>query len=151
MHDRGAGVVTTRRCVQIEGQTGALRIPTRTYVRLPRSHRRRHGQLARRLPCKSATAGLPSLPQPVPFLAAKEMDCVTMSQSFIVSDNTQRGGASMPELPICIYCDRVISLGNDEYVVTNKMDDDGEVRSRAEWLYAHASCHEKETSKKLTE
>ncbi len=42
----------------------------------------------------------------------------------------------MPEIPLCLYCNRVVLMEEQDYVILNKR----ESRS-SEWQYAHVSCH----------
>ena len=45
----------------------------------------------------------------------------------------------MPEIPLCIYCRKSISLEFDDYVIPNKAD----TPERDDWEYAHLECHNK--------
>ncbi|HZQ25633.1 MAG TPA: hypothetical protein VFA89_22780 [Terriglobales bacterium] len=41
----------------------------------------------------------------------------------------------MSEIPLCIYCSKVVT-GDQDYVILNK-----HLADTANWEYAHASCH----------
>jgi len=58
----------------------------------------------------------------------------------------------MPEKHVCVYCDDIIDLAMDDWVVTNKKDvnNPGRIRPKEEWLYAHAECQRKEAAKYKT-
>jgi len=42
----------------------------------------------------------------------------------------------MPEVPLCIHCQKPINKQTEEYVVTNKEDQ----WKQENWLYAHVEC-----------
>jgi hypothetical protein len=46
----------------------------------------------------------------------------------------------MPELNLCIHCNKPIYPEAQQFVVTNK------TASEASWQYAHVECHEQKTS-----
>ena len=41
----------------------------------------------------------------------------------------------MPEVPICIHCERIVDTDSEDYVIRDK-------REAVElWVYAHADCY----------